>query len=137
MAKYFHPDVLDKGLENISAQITLGHTLKLHLLKAYTQGATYATVTGNSIGSNLVALTTGDCVIADNTGLGRKLTIASKSILVSAAGGSGATPNLHVAVLDETASKVLLVTDETTDEVLVQGDARQIPAAVFGIAQPT
>lgn len=135
MAKFYNSNVLDSGLAYIQGRITASKTLKIHLLKAYTQGDSYATCIAASVGSNSVALVAGDLVLADQGTLGRKLTVASKGILVSA--GTGAGPNNHVAILNETDSQVLAVTDETTDEVLVIGDVRQIPAIVLNMNQPT
>lgn len=138
-AKYIHPDILDNGLNHPAARATAGDTLKVHLLKAYTLGDSYATCVGNSVGSNLVALTSGDFAVADGTAsLSRKLTVASKSLMVSASGGTGGSPNLHLALLDETSSKVFLVVPAATPtEVIAQGVARQIDAAVFTINQPS
>lgn len=135
MAKFYSLNVLDNGLAYVGGRITAGKTLKIHLIKAYTQGDSYATVAGNSLGSNLVALVSGDLALANQGTYGRKLTIASKDILITTP--SGASPDLHIAVLNETDSEVLLVNDETTNEVLVAGQARTIPAAVFNSNQPT
>ena len=134
MAKYMHPDLMDFGLDRIRAQIAAAATVKVHVIKAYTQGDSYATVAGNSVGS--VALATGDLTLADQGTLGRQVTVASKSITAASA-GSGASPNLHQAVLDETNSKVLFVTDETTDQVVASGNPITTFAMVLKTNQPT
>jgi hypothetical protein len=134
-AKYYHPNVLDSGLNYIPARVTASKALRVHLLKAYTQGDTYATCVTNSVGSNSVDLVAGDFALAAQGTLGRKLTIATKGVLVGS--NTGASPDLHVAILNTTDSEVLAVTDETTNEVLVTGDVRQIPAIVLNMNQPT
>lgn len=134
MAKYMHPNLMDFGLDYIRASIAGGATVKVHVIKAYSQGDSYATTSGNSIGS--VALATGDLALADQGTLGRQVTVASKSI-TAASGNSGATPNLHQAVLDETNSRVLFVTDETTDQVVTSGNPITTFAMVLKTNQPS
>jgi hypothetical protein len=133
-AKFFNLNVLDFGLNYIPARVTASKSLRVHLLKAYTLGDSYATCVGNSVGSNSVDLVAGDFALA-NQSTGRKLTIASKGILVTA--NTGVTPDLEVAILNSTDSEVLAVTDETTNEQLYIGDVRQIPAIVLNMNQPT
>ena len=126
---------MDSGLSYPAGRVAASKSLRIHLLKAYAQGDTYATCIGNSVGSNSVDLVTGDFALANQGTLGRKLTVATKGILISA--GTGAGPDLHVALLNMTDSEVLLVTDETTNEQLYIGDVRQIPAMVLNDNQPT
>ena len=48
---------------------------------------------------------------------------------------SGAAPDLHIAFTDST-SKVLLVTDETTDQVVTSGNTVNFPILTYTSAQP-
>ncbi len=61
MAKYAHADVLDGGLNAIK-----NSAIRMLLLKAYTAGDSYATVTGNAICT--IAMVSGDYTLsgADN-----------------------------------------------------------------------
>jgi hypothetical protein len=132
MPKWYHPDLLDNGLARVEAQIDASHNVKLHYLKAYAAADSYATVTGNSIGS--VALTGADLALSDQGTNGRQLTIAAKNITATA--DSGATPDTHVAILDETDSKVLIVTDETSDAQILTGNIIAVPSWNAKMNQP-
>lgn len=126
MAKYYHPDVLDQGLAVLDTQVTT-----LHLLKAYTQGDNYTTVTvTNSLGS--VAIAAGDIVLQNQGTLGRQAAVAAKTITGALA--SGVSPNLHVALVDGT--RVLAVTDETSDQQIFSGNNVNVPAFNCRMNQP-
>lgn len=128
MAKFVHPDVLDLGINNIKVNAN-----SLRLLKAYAANDSYATVTGNSIAA--VAMASSDYTLG-SSGNNRTLTTASgKSATASA--GSGATPDLHLAYIDTVNSKVLWVTDETTDQVITSGNLVNFPSVVYTANQPT
>lgn len=134
MAKYYNPDILDFGLDRIRAKIAATNTVKLHVLKAYTTSDVYNTAKNtNSVGS--VTLATGDLTLADQGTLGRQVTISSKTITASA--DSGTNPDLHIAILDETESKILLVTDETSNQQIANGNTLNIPTWSAKMNQPT
>lgn len=118
MPKRASSDVLDNGLDYPRARAAAGDTITLHVIKAYSAGDSYATVVGNSIGSAVLDAT--DLVLANNSTTGRKVTVASKSITAGASSGSG--PDLHFAIVNTTASTVLVVTDETSDQVVTSGN---------------
>lgn len=128
MAKWAHADVLDGGLNAIKNGAT-----KMILLKAYTAGDSYATVaTTNNIGE--VAMTSGDFTISSN-GSNRQLVTASGKTS-NASVNSGAAPNLHFAFTDG-ASKVLWVTDETSDQVITAPNPINFPSLTYTSNQPT
>ena len=128
MAKWAHADFLDGGFVAFKAAVN-----KLILLKAYTAGDSYATVnTTNNIGE--VAVASGDFTVG-SSGADRVMTSATKSAPATA--NSGATPNLHFAFVDTVNSKVLWVTDETSDQVITAGNTLNFPALSFTAAQPT
>lgn len=132
--KYYNPDILDYGLSRVKTKIDAANTVKLHILKAYTTSDTYTTAKNtNSVGS--VALASGDITAADQGTLGRQITIAAKSLTASA--DSGASPDLHVAILDETDSKILIVTDETSNQQIVNGNTINVPSWAAKMNQPT
>ncbi|MFO1268556.1 MAG: hypothetical protein U1F25_13675 [Rubrivivax sp.] len=106
--------------------------VKMHVIKAYAAGDSYATVTGNSCGSFDMAAA--DFAQSSN-GSNRRTTVAAKAITLTA--NSGASPNLHIAVVDSTGSAVLLVTDETSDQVLTSGGTFNVPAWTYDVNQPT
>ncbi len=117
MAKFVHSDVLDGGLNAIKNNAT--HQL---LLKAYAFGDSYATVTANSVAD--APMTAVDYAIT-SSGSDRVITTAAGKS-ATASSGSGATPNLHIAFTDGT-SKVLWVTDETSDQVVTAGNQVNFP----------
>lgn len=133
MAKWYHPDILDYGLDRVRERIAVPNTVKLHILKAYAAADSYATALANSVGS--VALAATDLSLGDQGSNGRQVTVATKNITASA--GSGATPDIHIAILDETDSKVLVVTDETGNAEITTGQVWQAPAWAFKQNQPT
>lgn len=127
MAKWFHPDVLDKGL----TELAKGDSLRL--IKAYSAGDSYSTVDStNTIMS--IALTGGDFTLGNQGTNGREQTLAAKSGVASAA--SGSSPDLHVAIVDTSSSTVLAVTDETTDRVVLISDPVNIPSFKLKMNQP-
>lgn len=132
MPKFANASVLDGGSDVLRALAATAAKVKMHVIKAYTAGDAYATVvTTNSCGSS-------DLVAADlaqsASGTTRRTTVAAKSIAVATS--SGAAPNLHIAIVDSVALTVLLVTDETTDQVLTAGNTFNVPAWTYDVAQP-
>lgn len=134
MAKWASATVLDGGFDAI---ITLAGTpdrVKMHVIKAYSAGDAYATVvTTNSCGS--VSLSGVDLTKGTGGSSSRTLTIASKNISLTA--DSGAGPDLHIAIVDSTGSAVLLVTDETSNQVLYTGNTFACPEWIYTRQQPT
>lgn len=127
MAKWVHQDVLDNGLNEI---VTNGN--QLHVVSAYSAGDNYATVVGNSLIN--YALAGGDKVLSAHATTGRKVTIAAKSGQNATA--SAATPDLHFAVVDSVNSKVVFVTDETSDQAITSGNPVNTPAFEYQVVQP-
>lgn len=127
MAKYAHVDVLDGGLDAVVNGVT-----KMLLITSFTPVTDdYAAVVAKAVCS--VDLTSGDFSKSGADGAARVLTIAAKS--GTASGDSGATPDLHIAFTDG-ASKVLLVTDETTDQVVTNGNTVNFPSLTYTSGQP-
>jgi hypothetical protein len=126
MAKYAHADVLDGGLNAIK-----NGAIRMLLLKAYTAGDSYATVTGNAICT--IAMVFGDYTLSGADNAPRVLTVAAKSGTASA--NSGASPNLHIAFTDNV-GKVLWVTDETSDQVVTSGNTVNFPSLTYTSSQP-
>jgi hypothetical protein len=127
MAKYVHADVLDGGLNAIK-----NNAIRMVLLKAYAFADSYATVTSNIIATVIMA--PGDYALSGADGAARVLTVAARSGTASA--NSGATPDLHIAFTDNV-SKVLWVTDETTDQVVTSGNTVNFPSLTYTGGQPT
>ena len=126
MAKYVHSDVLDGGLNAIK-----GSAVRMLLLKAYAPADSYATVMSNAICT--LAVANGDFILSGADGAARVLTIAARSGTASA--NSGATPDLHIAFTDNV-SKVLWVTDETSDQVVSSGNTVNFPSLTYTSGQP-
>lgn len=134
MPKWAHASVLDGGSDLIRTLANTASRVKMHVIKAYAAGDSYATVTGNSCGS--VDMAAADYVQSGAAGAARTTTIAAKNA-VPVTTNSGAGPNLHVAHVDSTGSIVLYVTDETSDQVLVAGNTMNVPAHTYVVGQPT
>jgi hypothetical protein len=129
MAKYAHADLLDGGLDYLVANAD-----KMILLKTYADADNYTAVnTTNNICE--VAMTSGDFALGGADNADRTCTSATKS--ATASDDSGGAPSLHIAFVDSGASKVLLVTDETTDAVVTTGNTVNFPAVVYTAFQPT
>lgn len=133
MAKWANALIQDGGSDLLRARAATTSRIKEHVIKAYAAGDSYATVTGNSCGS--VDMAAADFVQSGAAGATRSTAVAAKAG-VSLTASSGATPNLHLALVDSTTSEVLLVTDETSDQVLTSGNTANFPAWNYTVAQP-
>ena len=80
-----------------------------------------------------LAVANGDFTLSGADGAARVLTIAARSGTASA--NSGATPDLHIAFTDNV-SKVLWVTDETSDQVVSSGNTVNFPSLTYTSGQP-
>lgn len=115
MTTYAHADLLDNGPQYLKANCD-----KVILLSAYS--AAYATVNGaNKVAE--AALVTGDFAIAGADGAARTLTA---TLTGKAAGNAAQTVDpgtgMHVAFVDTTTSKVLLVVPESSDQAVTSGN---------------
>ncbi len=129
MAKWVRSGVLDNGLNDIKTNAS-----KMLLIKNYTSGDSYATVTGNKLAE--ASMVSGDYTLAGAAGAPRTLTVASgKSGTATASSIVG--DNLHFAFTDGT-SAVIWVTDEGSDQVVTSGNLVNFPAnLVYTSNQPT
>lgn len=126
LSKYVHADVLDGGLNAIR-----NGAIRMLLLKTYMVADSYATVTGNAVCE--VTMVPGDYALSGADGAARVLSVSAKSAAASA--NSGATPDLHIAFTDSI-GKVLLVTDETSDQVITSGNTVNFPSLTYTSSQP-
>lgn len=134
MAKWASASLLDGGSDLLRTLAATAGRIKQHVIKAYTLGDSYSTVVStNSCGS--VDMVAGDFVQSGAAGASRTTTIGAKSI-TSLSAGSGAGPDLHIALVDSVSSAVLLVTDETTNQVLTAGNGFNIPSWTYAVGQP-
>lgn len=135
MAKWANALLLDGGTDLIRTRAGTASRIKMHVIKAYAAGDSYATVvTTNSCGS--VDMATADYVQSGAAGAARTTTIAAKSA-VPVTANSGAAPDLHIAHVDSVSSEVLYVTDETSNQVLTSGNTMNIPSHTYAVGQPT
>lgn len=128
MAKWVHTDVLDNGLNEI---VSNGNVL--HVIEAYSASDNFATVVGNSVAN--YSLAGGDKTLSAHATTGRKVTIAAKSGN-NATKSSVGSPDLHLAVVDTVNSKVLFVTDETSDQAITNGNPVNTPVFEYQLPQP-
>ena len=132
MAKWANALILDGGSDLLRTRAATTDRIKMHLIKAYTAGDSYSTVvTTNGLGS--VSLVAGD-IVQSTVSSNRVTTFGAKSITLTA--NSGASPDLHVAVVDSTTSEVLYVADETTDQVVTSGGTFNVPSFTWTVQQP-
>lgn len=135
MAKWASASLLDGGSDLLRTLAATTGRIKQHVIKAYAAGDGYSTVAAtNSCGS--VDMVAADFVQSGAADAARTTTIGAKSI-TSLGASSGAGPNLHIALVDSVDSAVLLVTDETTDQVLTAGNQFNIPSWTYVVGQPT
>jgi hypothetical protein len=128
MAKWVNTSVLDGGLNVVKNSAT-----KMLLIKNYTAGDSYATVTGNSVAAATMAST--DFTLAGTSA--RTLTTATKSATATGAAlGTGNGQDHHIAFTDGSAT-VLWVTDETGEAANASGDTINFPSVVLTVNQPT
>ncbi|SHM05635.1 hypothetical protein SAMN05216428_11295 [Nitrosospira sp. Nsp11] len=131
MPKYAHADVLGGGLNALKNGAD-----QMWLLKGYVAKDSFATASGNKIASVAMDNTdpTTDYSIAGADGAALVLTIAAKS--GTASGSSTVGDDLHVALVDTVNSKVLYVTDETTNQPITSGNPVNFPSLTYISGQP-
>ncbi len=131
MPRYAHTDVLDNGPAYIKTNCN-----KVILIDAYS--STYATVNGSAKVAE-AALVTGDFAIAGADGAARVLTatLTGKSggnALKAVVDGTG----MHLAFVDTATSKVLYVTEESSDQSITNGNPIQFNSnPTYTAGQPT
>lgn len=130
MAKWVRSGVLDNGLNDIKNNVT-----RMVLLSAYAAGDSAATVNANTLA--YATMTSADFTLS-SSGLNRLLTVASGKTATATA-TIGGTPDLHIAFTDgtTTATNVIWVTDETTNQPITTGNTINFPAPVYTSNQPT
>lgn len=131
MTRYAHADVLDNGPAYIKANCN-----KVILTDAYS--ATYATVNGSAKVAE-AALVTGDFALAGADSAARVLTAS----ISGKAGGNAAIAvadgtNMHIAFVDTTTSKVLYVTEESSNQPITLGNPVAFATSpTYTAGQPT
>lgn len=125
--KQVHSDVLDKGPNEIRANCNL-----MALISSYTPGDNYATVFGRILAS--VSVTATDFVFG-SSGANRTLTGPAGKSATATAAATG-TPDLAIAYLDTATSRVLWVTDETSNVAVPLGYVVSFPTNVYQANQP-
>lgn len=129
MTLWVHADVLDNGLNHIKNNCN-----KLALISAYIAGDSYATVTAAILAE--VTMASGDFTLGNGASSSRTLTSASGK-QDSAANASGGGASMHFAFLDTVNSKVLWVTEETSDQTITVNNPVSFPSLVYISRQPT
>lgn len=129
---WLHADVLDNGLAYIKNNCDF-----ILLIDAYSADDSYATVFSNAVCA--VAVDASDFTISDNGSFAgsRKIAVGAQS--GTASDDSIATPDLYFAYVDSTSTKVLAISDETSDQVITSGNPVSFPALdpLFTFKQPT
>ncbi len=131
MARWLHADVLDNGPAYLKDNCD-----QVSVIKAYAAGDSYLTVIGNTVCD--IAASSSDFTLGNGSYTSsRKISVGAKE--ANATGNSGASPDLHFAYLDTGNTKVLAVTDETSDQQIYAGNLVACPAIdpLFVFLQPT
>ena len=129
MTTWIHSDAIDGGPAVIRTASTA-----IHLLSAYANGDSYATVLAASIGN--VAVTSADMTLSNGAPTGsRKLVTAGKNLTPSGAMASGATA--FAAWVDAATSRVLRVSSATINQALSAGTAYPVTFTDYVLNQPT
>ena len=129
--KYAHPDVLDGGLLAIK-----NNAVRLLLVKNYTAGDSYATVTGNAVAS--VTLTSADFTIGNGANGSRTITLAAgKTATATGAALAAGNGQDHEFALTDGSARVLCMLDETGESANQINDTITFPALVYTSNQPT
>jgi hypothetical protein len=124
--------MFDVGASGLRTRAATVGRLQLAIVPAYADGDSYAAVLAASCGER--ALTPGEIVSATIAADTRQHTIAGGTITLDA--NSGASPNLHIALIDTVSSEVLVVWDETNNQQLYVGNTANQSALVWTQAQP-
>ena len=127
MSKYVHPDVLDKGLEEIVNNCDL-----MVLIDSYTPGDSYAVVESRSVCD--VVMVGGDFTLQTFETDEREVEVAAKSGTAKAT--SPLTPDLHIALMDSIGSRVLCVANETSDQPVSISNPVDFPSWIVRAKQP-
>jgi hypothetical protein len=127
MAIWAHTDVLDNGPNFIKNNCN-----KLAVVSTYTSGDSYATVNGNILAE--VVMSSADFTNG-SSGADRTLTSAGAK-QDGSANATGGGANMHFAFLDTVNSKVLWVTEETSDQVITIGNPVTFPALLYTAKAP-
>lgn len=128
MPKYLNAEALDKGLVHIQSNAN-----EMWLVKGYAAADSYATVSGKKI--CVVPMTSAAYSIAGADGAARVLTVVTKT--QAASGSSTISDDLHVVLVDTVNSKVLLATDEITNQVITSGNNVVFPQFTYTSNQPS
>ncbi len=136
MGKSFHDDLFDNGLSEISAAATAG-TLRMALCSqqplTLADASTLYDGTANKYRlSDEVTVAAVDVTLADKSGGGREITVAAKTGSVQVTRPAG--DDLHYCLYADT--RLLYVSDETSDQALTSGNPINFPSFKFGFNDP-
>ena len=131
MAIWVHSDVQDNGLNEIKNNCN-----KLALISGYTANDSYATVNAAILAEATMAST--DFTLSGAAGATRTLTTASgkQDSSANASNTTGQGGNNHFAFLNTAASKVLWITEETSNQDIFSGNQVNFPSLSLNSPQP-
>jgi hypothetical protein len=133
MARWAHSDVLDNGPVYIRS-----NTTHMVLVGTYSAGDNYTAVfTTNKLAQQ--AMTTTDSSLAGAANNPRVLTVTTSGKSSTATATITTGIDLHIAFVDTAASKVLWVTDETSNQAIYSGNTVNWPTTniTYTSNQPT
>jgi len=132
--KSFHNDIFDDGL---NAAKTNANKMVLCKQPPTTFNEANNLDTDGIPGFKVaeIAMVAGDYTVQDRAGGGRECVIAAKAA-GNALDNSLVSDDLHFALIDTVNSKLLVVNDETTDQVITLGNPVNIPSWSFNGKDP-
>jgi len=132
--KSFHNDVFDNGL---NAVVNNGNKMVLCKQPPTTYAEANNLDTDATPGFKVaeIAMVPADYTVQDLAAGGRECVVAAKAA-GNALDDSLVTDDLHFAIVDTVNSKLLVVNDETTDQVITLGNPINIPSWSFNMKDP-
>jgi len=132
MSLYLHPDILDNGLSTLSDAASLTMSVCQGAPTTRAEASGLLSGAGNRV-SNEITVAGADVALGNGaTAQQRRVTIDPQTGTV--AESVSASPDLWVAVYDGT--RLLMVTDEVTDQTLTAGNPITIPETRVTFVQP-
>lgn len=128
MSIWAHIDVMQNGPNYVKTNCN-----SMVLVSTYSPGDSYATVTGNILAE--VAMTSTDFTLGGTSGANATMTTASGKQDPSA-NASGGGASMHIVFRDTVNSKVLLVTEETSDQTITINNPVNFPVIVATFVAP-
>lgn len=128
--------LFDLGLAQLNTNAATVDRLKVHLVEGFIVGTdTYTSITTTKSRGN-VSLVQADVSQPADVGPDRRVTISEVTLPGGSTSDTGPAPtDLSVAVVDNTTSAILFVTNETSNQAITGGNPVIVPTFTVGFDQ--